>query len=909
MNSSADRFLQTETIFHEAILLVEPDRTIFLESRCDSDTALMHEIRALLEACELEELHRLTVQTQADASPGDPHTVGPYEIQHLLGRGGMGAVYFAKRADGQFDQDVAVKIIDLPLATDLFRGRFRQERQILADLSHPYIARLLDGGVSSEGELYLAMEYIDGIAITDHCEKNKLGVRQRLVLFHKVCEAVQYAHQNLIVHRDLKPDNILVDKEGNPHLLDFGTAKILSPIFDTTKDLTQAGIHMFTPRYASPEQVLGQTISIASDIYSLGVLLYVLLTGSQPYELTEFSTEEMVRVIGSQQPRKPSMVAAPFGRLDSDLDSIVLKALRKEPEERYATVDQMASDVQAYLDQRPVLARRGNWRYLATKFVRRNKLLLAAASLILLSIVGGAIAVAWQARIATAQRRKAEARSADLRQLSDSLLSELDEAIKELPGSTPAQKLLVTRVLEHLDRMSADGADDQLTQLDVANGYTRVANLQGNGYDQNIGDAAGGVARIEKAIAITEHLKGQHPNDPAVLHAYALAQQSKGEILYGMTKLPEAIQALKAGAIIFGELASSPNATSLQLSEAATAYGDLGDVMGQPGRVTLSNTNGALDAYRTSLDFQQRALKADPTSVRAQRSLPISMTKIGNIEFDNDPWHAKTQYQASLKVMDNYPDEQKKGLAFIRRYGYIARKYAAAQTETGDFTGAIATIEGVLPPVANALKADPTDERAQEDMEVYLENEARAYESLLSPILHPGIEDRSLYRQHAIALLQQTSANIAAIIKRKPSDDGSRATLANIQMRLAALQQDKAQQAQAMVLANQGFVTLRTLAASADAPVYILDNLSTGMLGVQPLLQFDPADTVKYAQRAVAQAPQKAGYQLTLAQAYRAAGNREKAHETARTGLGMIAAVRPGEPATSTRKLLEAELK
>ena len=909
MNSSVDTFLKTELIFHEAVLLAEPDRTMLLQTRCGSDTVLMQEVRSLLEACELEELHRLRSQEQADATPEAPLRVGPYEIQHLLGRGGMGAVYLAARADGQFDQRVAIKIIDLPLATDLFRGRFRQERQILAGLSHPYIARLLDGGVSAEGDLYLAMEYIEGISITEYCDTNSLGVRSRLLLFQKVCEAVQYAHQNLIVHRDLKPDNILVDKEGNPHLLDFGTAKILSPILDTTKDLTQGGIQIFTPRYASPEQVLGQPISIASDVYSLGVLLYVLLTDAQPYELSEFTTEEMVRVIGGQQPLKPSVAGEPYGHLDSDLDSIVLKALRKEPEQRYATVDQMISDVQAYLDQRPVAARRGNWRYLSAKFIRRNKLALAAASLLLLTLVGGSLAVAWQARVATTQRRKAEARSADLRQLSDSLLSELDEAIKELPGSTPAQKLLVTRVLEHLDRMSADGADDQLTQLDVANAYTRVANLQGNAYDQNIGDAPGGIASIDKAIAITERLKAQYPKDPAVLHAYALAQQSRGEILFGMTKLPEAIQALHAGAVIFGDLASSPKATSLQLSEAATAYGGMGDVMGQPGRMTLADTKGALDAYKTSLNFQQRALQADPNSVRARLSLPISMTKIGNIEFDSDPWQAKDQYHASLKAMDNYPAEQRKGLAYIRRYGYIVRKYAAAQTETGDYIGAIATIEGVLPLVVNDLKADPTDERAQEDMEVYLENEARAYESLLSPVLHPGDEDRSQYRQRAIELLQQTSANLAIIIKRKPSDNGSRATLANLQMRLAALQQATPQHAQAAALASQGLATLRELAVPPDAPVYILDNLSTGMLGVQALLKLKPADTVTYAQRAVAQAPQKAGYQLTLAQAYRAAGDREKARAAAQAGLRLIAPVRPGEPPTSTRRLLKAELR
>lgn len=908
MNSSADRFLQTETIFHEAVLLTEPDRTVLLKARCGSDTALMQEIRALLEACELEELHRRKSQEKVNATQEVPQRVGPYEVRHLLGRGGMGTVYLAERVDGQFDQRVAIKIIDLPLATDLFRGRFRQERQILAGLSHPYIARLIDGGVSSDGDLYLAMEYIEGISITEYCEKNGLGVHERLLLFLKVCEAVQYAHQNLIVHRDLKPDNILVDEGGDPHLLDFGMAKILSPILDTTKDLTQAGVQIFTPRYASPEQVLGQSISIATDIYSLGVLLYVLLTGKQPYDLAEFTTEEMVRVICGRQPVKPSAVGAPYGRLDSDLDSIVLKALRKEPEQRYATVDQMASDIQAYLEQRPVLARRGSWRYLATKFIRRNKLALAVASLFLLGIIGGTIAVAWQARVATAERRKAEARSADLRQLSDSLLSELDEAIKELPGSTPAQKLLVTRVLEHLDRMSADGADDQLTQMDVANGYIRVANLQGNGYDQNIGDTSGALASIDKAIAITERLKTEHPKDTAVLHAYAMAQQSRGEILFGIGKSSESIQSLQTAAAIFGELASSPKATSLQMSEAATAYGGMGDVMGQPGMMSLGDIEGTRNAYLKSLEFQQRALQADPHSVRARRSLPLAMMKIGNIEFDRDPWQARRLYQSSLDAMNNYPEDLKRGMAYNRLYGYIARKYAATQMETGDYTGAVATIEAALPPMMDYMKADPTDDRALADVNAYLENEARTYESMLDPMLYPGDRDRAAYRQHAISLLQKATANYAVLIKRNSSNKTSHATLAELQIRLAVLQQTP-QSAQAVPLALQGLTTLRELAAPPNAPVYVLDVISTALLGVQGMLHLNPLDTVTYAQRAVVQVPEKAAYRLTLAQALRAAGQPQEARKAAQAGLKLIAPVRTGEPATSTRKQLETELK
>jgi serine/threonine protein kinase len=286
----------------------------------------------------------------------------------------MGAVYRAHRGDGHFEQKVAIKIIDTPLASTFFRERFRAERQMLAGLAHPYIARLFDGGVTSADELYLVMEYVDGQCITDFCKHRNLSLEDRLRLFIKVCEAVQYAHRNLIVHRDLKPENILVAEDSTPRLLDFGTAKIVHPLSATnTGDATRADLRTFTPRYASPEQVLDQPISIATDVYSLGVLLYVLLTNQTPYVLTNFSTEELVRVICGEQPRRPSATSSPFGRIDADLDSIVLKLLRKDPKERYSTVESLAADIQAYLDHMPVQARRGNLRYLAGKFAKRMR--------------------------------------------------------------------------------------------------------------------------------------------------------------------------------------------------------------------------------------------------------------------------------------------------------------------------------------------------------------------------------------------------------------------------------------------------------------------------------------------------------------------------------------------------------
>src|ERR1700722_9560032 len=325
MNHSTETFARIEAIFNEAVAAQAAERTVLIEALCNHDAGLMSEVRSLLKSCAEGGLNSSDLPAQT--------RIGPYEIDRLLGRGGMGAVYLAHRADGQFEQQVAIKLIDLPLASGFFRERFRQERQILAGLQHPLIARLLDGGVTSNGDLYLAMEYVDGTPIHRFCDEKHFTVQQRLTLFKSVCDAVQFAHQNLVVHRDLKPDNILIATDGTPRLLDFGTAKLLSPsLLGPGSDVTRQGYQSFTPQYASPEQVLGNPITTASDTYSLGVLLYLLLTGALLYELKEFSTAEMVRVICHKPPRKPAAAIGSHQRLDPDLEAIVLKALRKEPD-------------------------------------------------------------------------------------------------------------------------------------------------------------------------------------------------------------------------------------------------------------------------------------------------------------------------------------------------------------------------------------------------------------------------------------------------------------------------------------------------------------------------------------------------------------------------------------------------
>jgi hypothetical protein len=552
MDQTAERFLLVETIVNEALDAPGELRDELIGARCGADLTLAEEVRLLLNSCNEEEQLMATCRSEPRPVRDDVperKQVGPYEIDRLLGRGGMGAVYLAHRADGHFEQQVAIKLIDRPFATDLFRERFRQERQILAGLQHPYIARLLDGGVTAQDDLYLTMEYVDGIPIHRFCDERRLSQTQRIELFLRVCEAVQFAHQNFIVHRDLKPDNILVAADGTPRLLDFGTAKLLSPSLEgQDSQLTREGYLSFTPQYASPEQVLGNAITTASDTYSLGVLLYLLLTGTPPYEFKELATGEMLRAVCEEAPRRPHPAGDTDKRLEGDLEAILLKALRKEPQVRYLTAERLADDLQAYLDGRPVVARRGTARYLAGKFIRRHRWALTGAAVLVATLIAGIAGVGWQAkvanqerRVAEEERRKAEARSTDLRQLSDSLLTEFDDAIQQLPGSTGVQKLLVTRVLEHLDRVAADAHGDRQTQLDLASAYTRLAGLQGDSTQQNLGDSTGALVSVDKAIALCMPFAGRDSKDRESLHALANAQLSRTEILYGAAPIEKVI--------------------------------------------------------------------------------------------------------------------------------------------------------------------------------------------------------------------------------------------------------------------------------------------------------------------------------------------------------------------------------
>jgi eukaryotic-like serine/threonine-protein kinase len=917
-NESAALHQRTEAIFHEVLSARADQRSTILELRCAGDTALMAELRSLLDACEAEQLttSRQSEEMRAKAdAPARGKRIGPYEMDKLLGRGGMGAVYLAHRIDGEFQQQVAIKLIDLPLATGLFRERFRLERQILAGLVHPFIARLLDGGVGEDGDLYLAMEYVDGISISRYCEQNRLSLRDRLLLFKNVCGAVQFAHQNLVVHRDLKPDNILVVADGTPRLLDFGTAKLLAAApDDAAAGFTQQGFRSFTPQYASPEQVLGEPIAIASDIYSLGVLLYLLLAGVTPYELKEFTTVEMLRLICEEQPAKPSSRTPSLGgsifseHIDADLDAIVLKAIRKEPQERYPTVDQFVQDIQAYLDERPVMARRGTLRYRATKFIRRNRFALVGAALLLASMLAGVAGVLWQARVANIERRRAEARSQDLRQLSNSLLSELDTALKDIPGSTGAQNLLVTRVIEHLDRMAKDAQGDRQTGLDLIAAYTRLGDVQGNIYDQNMADTRGALASYDKALAIAIPLVNSNPNDKDALRALASAQEDKGEVLTEWGNPQDSVTNLQAAVQTYDRLIALPGVTSKLILEASTANQTLGDEMCQSDG--MADAASGIISYRRSLELDERALRLDPAYMPARRGLAYMHLHIGNVQLEDDAAQALVEFQTALQILDALPEVERKKLPLVRLRAMIVRKQAVAHSELGDYSSATPLFGQSVQVFQRLADTDLKDIRALRDLRLVLDDVAFSFECAANPVLATVLSDRTQNLRAAEQLLKQESGIIKKMIEQDPTHNDWKQELAGVMIRLGSIQQTLHERSEATATQKGNLAIVREFAEKKEANARNLELAITSSLNVEPPSLKDPKLAANLAERAVAITRRKdAIFFMELAQAYRLNGQPGKAITAAEEGLTLLPHTKPGEPVSRIRKLLTVEAK
>jgi serine/threonine protein kinase len=576
-------FERAEEIFHHAAMLPPVERARVLDDACDGDAALRAEVESLLAVADRSPsyLDRSPLEASEEREePGLslPHRLGAYQLIRQIGRGGMGAVYEAMQ--DATDRRVAIKLIRPPLSSALFVRRFHLEQRILAGLEHPGIARLYDASTTDAGLPYLVMEFVDGANLLAYCSERHLGIPDRLQLFERVCAAVQYAHQHLVVHRDLKPSNILVSRDGEPKLLDFGIAKLLHAEADAVdRGATLTGQRLMTPEYASPEQIRGDPVTTAADVYALGVILYELLTGRRLYRLTTRQPHEIERAVLEQAPTKPSTAvlratqeradaaATPLpaprrwaAALRGDLDNIVLRALAKDPAGRYTSAEELADDLRRHRAGLPVRARPDSVAYRARKFVARHRWAVGAAAAVAAALVAALVVTLNAAAEARRERDLAARRFADVRQLANVFLFDVEQRIRDLAGATTARELLVTTGLSYLDRLAADAGDDPTLLRELANGYDRLGDVQGGLLQSNLGQSDAALQSYRKASTLRQRLSGME----AALDAPAIREIARGE-----SKLAQAL--VRVGLL---KEAVAHSGRAVQLLASAPASGD-----------------------------------------------------------------------------------------------------------------------------------------------------------------------------------------------------------------------------------------------------------------------------------------------------------------------------------------------
>jgi tetratricopeptide (TPR) repeat protein/tRNA A-37 threonylcarbamoyl transferase component Bud32 len=776
-----ERWQQVKDVLQEALAQPAAERRAFLARIAADDAELVREVDSLLTAHDeagnfivtpalaradasslIEELHR--------TSKWSGRRVGPYLLVREIAHGGMGAVYLATRADDEYQKKVAIKVVRSSFDPAYIEQRFRHERQILADLDHPNIARLIDGGSTEDGSPYFVMEYVDGLPIDQYCEANGLTTDARLMLFRDVCAAVHYAHQHLVVHRDLKPNNILVTTDGVPKLLDFGIAKLLT-VDAHAPDHTVTAMRVMTLESASPEQVRGETVTTATDVYALGVMLHRLLTGHGPYEAATPSSHDLARAICEEDPRRPSDVATEAGlarRLRGDLDTIALKALQKDPSRRYSTVEQFAEDITRHLDGLPVLARPDTVRYRTTKFITRHKAGVAAAGLFAVALVGGAVATAWQAHVAGVQRSRAERRFNDVRRLANSFLFEFHDAIQNLPGSTKARELVVLRATEYLDGLSSESAHDEGLERELAAAYDKVGDVQGLPQFANLGDTPGALRSHRSAVTLREGLAARNPLDADIQRDLKTTYDHLSAILAvkGDSRAAADYQA-KALAIAEALYARNPGGTAERRS-LATAYHTAGDRTSSQGDFV-----GALAKFKRELSLFETLLASDPASAREQRNVGLAHKKVGAVlEKLGDRTAALDNYRKAVALDEvrasAYPNDGQAKLDLS--FGYASIGFALSTA--GDIAGALENYQRALASREQVAAADPHDVNAKDAV-------ARAHISIGHVLRKDGRLNESI--EHFRHALESASDRYAA----DPTNGGAAERLANVHAALA----------------------------------------------------------------------------------------------------------------------------
>jgi tetratricopeptide (TPR) repeat protein len=751
---------RVRTLFHDAVDLAPGDRGPLFD---DCEPALRAEVERLLEQHDASAgfLERSVWELVDTAdTKWERVLIGPYRVVKQLGHGGMGTVFLASREDAEFEQRVAIKLVRRGDGGESLLQRFRQERQILAALEHPNIARLLDGGTTSGGVPYLVMEYVEGTPIDDYCREHALSIDARLRLFLQLCDAVQYAHRSLVIHRDIKPANVLVTADGIPKLLDFGIAKL------TSAQITGPVTRMMTPDYASPEQLAGKLVTTATDVYSLGLLLFELLAGKRAFD-------GMQRT-GDSEPPRASNVSG-LRALRGDLDRILLVALDPDPDRRYASVDKLADDVRRHLDGHPVSARGASLGYRTAKFVRRNKLFVGAAAVAVVVAIVAFLAVLQQKRIA-------ERRFEQVRSLAHAVVFDLHDAIARLPGSTSARELLVRHALGYLDALARESARNTPLQMELAGAYERVGDVQGMPYSANLGDTKGALASYRKALAIAEDVRTRQPGDAATLLLIADLHDRTGLIEQRALHWPDALAHHEAARTIRESLHDQIALARTWVAIADSRY--IGKIQSVSVRAAYENAVHILERIPVTPENRKDLLTE---TGRVHQRLGGYFTGV----IENDPVRALQHHAAAEKVLEERAALDPHDAVAKRNFADQLVMTATLQNSIKDGAGALASTSRALPILRDLATADADNIEAQHDLSFAYTQMARA--------------DMQLQRWEDAASSFDAALSIhTRLIQRDPNNREDRRDIASLHGLMSNLYKARGDQANAEKFARMG---------------------------------------------------------------------------------------------------------
>ncbi len=702
---NAARWQQVKSILDQALDVPSDGREQFVTGICAGDPALREEVKELLDSSQRAD-DLLAEDGLDDVIPSDtassynlPARIGPYSILREIGRGGMSIVCLARRDDGEYDRLVALKLIGNGVHRAKFAKLFWRERQILAQLDHPNIARLLDGGTTAAGQPYYAMELVEGEPLDKYCERRSPSLQEKLELFISICSAVSYAHRNLIIHRDLKPRNVLVTKDGVPKLLDFGVAGIMA---DGAQLETTTGIPL-TPLYASPEQIEGKPLTVATDIYSLGVLLYELLSGRHPYGIREGTAAALQAIVKET----PVPLEQQGKGIPADLEKIVMMALRKEPERRYATVDAFCQDILDFLDGFPVHAAPDTFLYRFSKFAKRNRLALVAASIALLGMTFSGIII-WR------EKQQAEIRFQQVRQLAHAVVFDLDDAIRDLPGSSGARQLLIARGLEYLNALARNRGKDPALTLELAQAYRKIGAAQGDLEQANAGDRRAALASYSKARSLLLDLRREEPANREVERSLALVDNDIA-VLSPRAGLGRMLEIRREAISLFEDIARTSSGKAglkdLALAHFYLAFAETED----------QKFKEALPIWKEALADYSTIRQVENNSAESQRNVALAEKRIASVYYALGDYPDSVAHDRKAAQIDEgrvAADPQNPTASMDLSFDLVELGWSSH--ELRDEKQAIDALNRAIALRRQVAGQDPHDFRAQSELEMVL---------------------------------------------------------------------------------------------------------------------------------------------------------------------------------------------